>query len=291
MGYLAVAFAALCGAVKGYAGKKSSETLRSVPDALRFCALRTAGCALLGAVLWLLRGDFRPPCPPAAAAAVLSGVSMSVFLLSWTAAVRGGAYVRLDVCCQTGMVIPCVLAAPLLGERASAAQYIALAFLLYSVVLLSGRAAQPRETGGFGGALLLFAVWLSSGINSLTAKLYAASDTPDTLAYTCITFGVSAPLLGIAYGICRTRSRAHAQPKKQYALYLPLMTVCLFLYNYLTAFAAKLLPSLLLFPLQTGLGLLLSCLMSVCLFGERLTRRNALGALLALFSMAAVNGL
>ncbi len=149
MGYLAVVFAALCGAVKGYAGKKSSETLRSVPDALRFGALRTAGCALLGAVLWLLRGDFRPPCPPAAAAAVLSGVSMSVFLLSWMAAVRGGAYVRLDVCCQTGMVIPCVLAAPLLGERASAAQYIALAFLLYSVVLLSGRAARPLETGGF----------------------------------------------------------------------------------------------------------------------------------------------
>lgn len=42
MGYLAVVFAALCGAVKGYAGKKSSETLRSVPDALRFGALRTA---------------------------------------------------------------------------------------------------------------------------------------------------------------------------------------------------------------------------------------------------------
>ncbi len=288
MGYLFVLLSSICGAAKGYAGKKSSYALDSFSAMLFFSMLRTLICSLLGLVIWLVLGDFALPNTYAIIICVLSGLSMSGFLLSWVSAVKSGAYVRLDVCCQTGMIIPCVFAAPLLNENVGVFQFVALGFLTVAIILLgnekkSDGKMRPKDI------LMLFLVWLFSGINNLCVKLYAAAGGSDTVFYNLVTFAASAAALAIAFGLQKKNSPKITLPKSVYTIYLPIMAVCLFLNIFLTALSAQMLPAILLFPLQTALGLILSCLMAAFLFKESLTAKNILGIIIATVSLCMIN--
>ncbi len=287
MGYLFLVLATLCGSVKGYAGKKSSSALDTLPAMLYFGAWRTAFCALLGlAVLAFEGGAFVSK--DAVIISIISGISMSVFLLSWIAAVRGGAYVRLDVCCQTGMVIPCIFAAPLLKESVSPFQYMALGALVIAIILLGDRGKKIKEKAGIKYIALLLIVWLSSGTNSLTVKLYSNTGSGKTF-YNLVTFLTAAVAFSVAYLFLRGKGKSFSLPKKHYFFYLPIMAVCLYLNILLQTFAADHLSSMVMFPLQTILGLLISAFMAVVLFKEKVTVKNAVGMVISAASIIAIN--
>ena len=135
IGYILIVFATLCGNAKGYAGKQSSADLDTLSHKLYFGAVRTGACALLALLIWLFEGEFSYVGTEGTLISVVSGLSQGICMLAWIAAVRGSAYVRLDVFCQAGMVIPCIFAAPLLGESVSVWQYIALAVLVFAILL------------------------------------------------------------------------------------------------------------------------------------------------------------
>lgn len=280
IGYILLVLATLSGSAKGFAGKKSSGALETLPHKLYFGMVRTAMCAALGVVIRLIEGDFGEIGMRSVAVAVISGISMSVFLLSWIAAVRGGAYVRLDVCCQTGMVIPCIFAAPLLGERASPLQYAMLCVLVFAIILLSDRGVKGGKMR-IGDIFLLFAVWLSSGVNGLTVKLYANLGESSNTFYNLVTFAVAAVAFSVSYLIFRKRDEKVTLPKNHYTLYIPIMAVCLYLNIFLQTAAAKYLDAMIMFPLQTVLGLLISAFMAAVFFGEKPTAKNIVGMLLA----------
>lgn len=287
-GYLFLIFAVLCGAAKGYAGKKSSGALETLGAKLYFGAWRTSICALLGFGIWLAEGNFEFIGTNAVIISVVSGISMSVFLLSWIAAVRGGAYVRLDVCCQTGMVIPCIFAAPILGEIVSSWQYAALAALVFAIILLSDRGKKSTEKLRASDLLLLFAVWVSSGVNNLTVKLYASVSSGNNTPYNLITFAVSALAFIAAYLIFGRKEKVTLQ-KKHYVVYLPVMAVALYLNILFQTLAAGHLDSMVMFPLQTVLGLLISALMAALLFKEKPTVKNILGMVIAAGAIVVMN--
>lgn len=288
-GYILLILACLCGSAKGFAGKKSSGALSTVPHMLYFGSVRTLLCALLGAVIWLSAGDFGSIGKKAVIISVISGISMSVFLLTWIAAVRYGAYVRLDVCCQTGMVIPCVLAAGLLGESVSTAQYIALGFLVIAIVLLSDRGKSDVQKMTFKEVILLLLVWLSSGVNSLTVKLYAKAAEGSTTFYNLVTFAVAALAFAAFYLVLRKKDNKVTLPKSHYIFYLPVMAVCLYLNIFLQTAAAKTIDSMIMFPLQTVLGLFISALMAAVCFKEKTTVKNVIGMVIAAAAIVAMN--
>lgn len=288
MGYLFIVLATLCGTAKGYAGKKSSGALRTLSDKLYFGAWRTALCAAMGLVIWLLERDFSGIGKNAVTISVVSGFSMSVFLLSWIAAVRGGAYMRLDICCQTGMVIPCIFAAPVLGETVSPWKYAALAFLIVAIILLSDRGEKKTSKMSARDMLLLAAVWLSSGVNGLTVKLYANVGGSNTF-YNLVTFSVSAIAFAVSYFLLRRKNISVSLPRTHYAFYLPVMAVCLYLNIFLQTVAAKYLDSMIMFPLQTVLGLFLSAVMAAVCFKEKPTVKNVFGIVIAGASLIVMN--
>ncbi|MBE6680190.1 MAG: hypothetical protein E7598_06690 [Ruminococcaceae bacterium] len=288
MGYVFAILSSICGAAKGYAGKKSSYALENFPAMLFFSMLRTLVCALLGLAIWVIIGDFSLPSPKALAICILSGISMSGFLLSWISAVKGGAYVRLDVCCQMGMIIPCIFAAPLLGESVNFFQYTALAFLIVAVILLDNSKKADTKIK-IKDIAILFAVWLFSGTNSLCVKLYAFAGGTDSVFYNLTTFASSAAVLAISYVLQSKRGTKIALPKSIYTVYLPIMATCLFINIFLTTLSAQMLPAILLFPLQTALGLILSCIMAVFLFKEKLPAKNIIGIAIAIISLFIIN--
>ncbi len=285
-GYIFLLLAVLCGSTKGFAGKKSSGDLDTLPRMLRFGAVRTAMCALLSLIIWLMAGGVAVS-KSALAISVVSGISMSVFLLTWIAAVRGGAYVRLDVCCQTGMVIPCIFAAPLLGERVSAVQYICLGALVIAIVLLSDRGKKKAAKMKFRDIVLLVLVWLSSGVNCLTVKLYANACEGGTELYNLVTFAVAAIAFAVSYFAIPKENKV-TLPKIHYTLYLPIMAAALYLNIFFQAAAAKHLDAMIMFPLQTVLGLVASAVMAAVFFGEKPTVKNIVGMVLAAAAIVAM---
>ena len=287
-GYLFLVLATFCGTAKGYAGKKSSSALDSLPLKLYFGAFRTALCAVIGLVIWLAEGNYEFVGTEPLVISVLSGISMSIFLLSWIAAVRGKAYVLIDVCCQMGMVIPCIFAAPVLGENITVVQYIALAALVIAIILLSDKGKKDSQRIKIKDVALLAAVWISSGTNSLTVKLYASTGAPSNTFYNLVTFSVSAFAFAVAYMIFRGKQKC-TLPKKHYTAYLPVMAVCLYLNIFLQTLAAKHLDSMVMFPLQTVMGLLLSALMAALMFKEKPTAKNIVGMAISAASLVIMN--
>ena len=67
------------------------------------------------------------------------------------------------------------------------------------------------------------------------------------------------------------------------------MAVMLFLKSYFMTFAAIHLESVVLYPLSTGLGLVLSAAMSSIFFGEKLKARCVVGMVLAFASLIIIN--
>ena len=68
-----------------------------------------------------------------------------------------------------------------------------------------------------------------------------------------------------------------------------MMAICLYLNIFLQAVAAKHLDSMILFPLQTVLGLFFSYLMAVFLFKEKPTAKNTVGLFIATAAIIAIN--
>ncbi len=288
MGYILLLCAVLCGSIKGYSGKVTSVALVTLPHKLYFAAIRTAICAVISLLILLFTDGFPDVGTESVIVSVISGISMSVFLLSWIAAVCYGGYVRLDVCCQTGMVIPCIFAAPILGESVSTEQYIALGFLLFSIVLLSDRGKKEQSKLSVREGILLIVVWLSSGINSLTLKMYSNIGEGSSAFYNFVTFAVAAISFSAVYGAFRVKNGKVTLPKNHYTVYLPVMAICLYLNTFLQTVAARYLDAMIMFPLVTVLGLLFSAIMAAVFFKEKPNAKNIFGIVIACAAIIAM---
>ena len=288
IGYILIVFATLCGNAKGFAGKKSSEALTTLSRKLYFGAVRTGMCALLGLCIWLCEGAFCEVGADAILISVVSGLSQGICMLVWITAVRSSAYVKLDIFCQAGMVIPCIFAAPLLGETVSVWQYIALGVLVVAIILVSDKGKNKCGKMKLWDLFLLITVWVTSGLNSLTIKLYANVVEDGKSLFNLITFAVAAAFFFVYFLFSKKEGKMNL-PKKHYFLYMPIMVVALYLYTFLQVEAAKYLDAMIMFPLQTVLGLLVSALMAVLLFKEKLTAKNIVGMVLSAASIVAMN--
>ncbi len=205
------------------------------------------------------------------------------------AAVRSGAYVLLDMCCQAGMVIPCIFAASLLGETVSIWQIALLGALLFAIILLSDKGNKHRGKMKPLDVLLLLVVWVTSGTSSLTIKLYAIESGASNAFFNFVTFFTAAVSFGISYIAFRKKGTKISLPKKHYTLYMPIMVGALYFNIFLQTEASKTIDAMIMFPLQTVLGLAVSMLMAATLFAEKPTVKNIVGMIVAAGAIILMN--
>ena len=244
---------------------------------------------MLALLIWLFEGELFCAGIEGMLISVVSGLSQGICMLAWIAAVRGSAYVRLDVFCQAGMVIPCIFAAPLLGESVSVWQYIALAVLVFAILLVCDKGKKSKEKMSLADLALLIIVWVTSGVNSLTIKLYANAVDGGKSFFNLVTFAVAATAFFVSFLIFRKKGVSMSLPRKHYTLYMPIMVIALYLYTFLQVEAAKYLDTMIMFPLQTALGLFVSALMAVVLFKEKVTVKNIVGMALCAAAIIVMN--
>ncbi|MBR6564521.1 MAG: hypothetical protein IKK71_03690 [Clostridia bacterium] len=71
--------------------------------------------------------------------------------------------------------------------------------------------------------------------------------------------------------------------------YILVMAVCLFLNSYYKTLAAFCLPSVILYPLNQALALILSTVMSAVLFHEKITLKAVIGIFTAFVGLLLIN--
>ena len=118
MGYLFLGLANICGAAKGYCGKMVSNSVKKQSDAMLASFLRMLICGAVGLAVVAFDGgfgEFKVGLTELLISAI-SGLSTSLFVVSWLFAVRRGAYMLVDVFLTVGLVVPIAICSIFFGE-------------------------------------------------------------------------------------------------------------------------------------------------------------------------------
>lgn len=293
MGYLFLVISLLCGATKGYCGKRTSGFVNSYKDAMAANTLRMLLCIAIGLIMILASGS-------AAALKInstvfwitlLSGTASSAFVVLWLVSVKKGAYMMLDVFCMIGILIPLIGSAVWFDESICLNHVIGLLILIGAVFIMCSYNNSIKQKMTVSSFILLLLCGISNGLSDFSQKLFINLSNGGSIAvFNVYTYLVSAVILGVCYFIFAARSADKTPvPIRPVAVYVAIMSVCLFAYSYFKTLAAGYLSSVELYPLAQGGGLILSTVMSAVLFHEKLTAKCIVGILLSFAALIVIN--
>ena len=296
-GYIFLALALFAGCTKGYCGKKTSGFVEKSKDAVFISFIRMLLCILIGVILIIAANDTSYLVADAKMMPVyiLSGVSTSAFVVTWMLAVKKSAYMLIDVFLMLGVLIPLILANILFNEPVKPTQWLGIAILIVAVIIMCSYNSGLKGKMSFSSILLLILTGASNGIADFSQKLFVrTTDGVPSSVFNFYTYVFSAITLLICYIVFKkTESKVESEkqstiPKVMYA-YVAVMAVCLFANSYFKTVAAYTLDSAKLYPLNQGAALILASLMSVFLFGEKLTLKAVIGIALSFVALIIIN--
>lgn len=296
MGYLYMLVGLCFGLGKGFCGKKMSVYVRAPRDAMLANTCRMLLCIAIGFLLVCIGegGTALAVSKTALWVSALSGVSTAAFVVFWVLAVQRGAYMLTDVFCTAGLILPLVLGALFLQESVSLWQWLGFVVLVVAVLVMCSYSTKTVMRLTPIGVLLLTLSGIGSGMSSFSQKLFVKLlPEGSILVFNFYTYVFAAAVLLLCYLLLHTRKKAGAaQEKFQMRAALPfiaVMAVCLFANSFFITKAAQHLSTMHLYPLNTGLALVFSMLMSALFFGERINWKALLGVGLTFVALLVIN--
>ena len=166
MGYILLAISLLAGATKGYCGKKMGSFAQNTTSAVLLNLIRMAVCTVLGMLLILLCNDIGQLKwdPKLLALSALSGISISIFVITWIMAVRKSAYMLLDVFLMLGTLVPILLSYFAFRESILPNQWLGLLVLVVAVIIMCSYNNSIKTGLNMSSFALLAVCGLSNGI-------------------------------------------------------------------------------------------------------------------------------
>lgn len=300
MGYIFCILALFMGVIKGYCGKKTSGTISTFADTMLFNAVRMLICIPIGLLfvigytssLSALIIDEKT-----LLISMVAGVATSVFVVTWIAAVRTGAYMMVDVFLTLGVVVPVLACRVFFAEAVRLNQIVGILLLVVAAYIMctyNNAIGKAKLTPG--SLLLLTICGIANGITSFSQKWFRYESTADVSVYNFYTYVFSAVLLFLCWTVVHEKTapatkttRDRKAVIKKLALYVVVMSLCLFLHSFFSTMAAGYLTSSQLYPLMQGGALVLSMIMCALCFGEKITGRCVLGICVAFAALLCIN--
>lgn len=294
MGYLFSSFALFAGAIKGFCGKKLGNITNSLQSAVFFNTVRMLICICFGAVFILLSGEWRSLSFSAdlILISVLSGVSTSLFVVSWIIIIQKSAYMLVDVFLMLGTIVPMCFCRFIFSEMISARQWIGYFILVMASLIMCSYNNSIKMKLTFSGVALLIFCGISNGLADLSQKIFVKTcpEIPISV-FNLYTYAASATVLGAFFLFFRKGKKTDV-PTENAKKGLPLiiiMAVALFLNSYFKTQAAVYLDSAKLYPFNQGASLIVATLMSAVFFKEKITVKCVLGIILTFASLMIIN--
>ena len=294
MGYLFLAIALFAGATKGYCGKMTSGYVNEYKDAMLANTIRMVFCILIGFVITAIQsglGAFRVDMTTLLISA-LSGITSSIFVVSWLVSVKKGAYMMMDVFLMLGMAVPLIGSNIAFGESIRPMQWLGLGILMIAVLIMCSYNNSIKGKMTVSSVVLLIVCGISCGLTDFSQKLFVEhTDSISIATFNFYTYIFSAAVLLCFYLIFSSRDKGEGRPTDLRHIfgYILVMSACLFANSYFQTKAAGFLSSAELYPLSKGAGLILSSLMSAVLFKERLSLKAIIGIVLSFGALLIIN--
>ena len=296
MGYLFLAFANLAGTVKGYCGKKVSDTVKTTQDAMLANFLRMILCSVIGLGVVVLAGGFGGfrISGEGIFISFISGLSSAIFVISWLFAVHHGAYMLVDVFLTVGLIVPISLCSIFFGEKIEWNHVLGFSILILAVWVMCSYSSSVKSKMKIKSLLILLLCGISQGLSSFSQKWFVYSyDGASIPAFNFYTYVFAAIILLISF-VALNKIRKEKKDSENFltkpiATLITVMAIMLFLSSYLMTLAATKLDAVLLYPLSTGLSLVLSCAMCSVCFKEKLNTKCICGIILSFISIVFIN--
>lgn len=294
MGYLFLSFALICGAVKGFCGKKISGYAENIKSAVFLNLIRMLLCIVFGFVIIVFSADIA--CFSFDINIILisamSGIGTAFFVVSWLLAVSKSTYMMLDVFLMLGTLVPIVTGYLIYSEPVGMRQIIGFALLLMAVLTMCSYNNTVKEKLSLGSVFLLICCGLMNGIASASQKVYVNTfpETPISI-FNLYTYVFASIVLFLFFVF--TSGKEHIKfnddgSKKTY-VFICIMAVALSLHSYFSTMAASYLDSVRLYPLSQGASLIISTLMASILFKEKLTFKAIIGIVSSFIALLIIN--
>lgn len=294
MAYLYLSIALLAGATKGYCGKRTSGRITGWYGTMLTNFVRMLLCIVIGFGMVLVGGDLKGLLPDGKALLVyaISGISTSVFVVTWLVAVRTSAYVLMNVFLMLGVVVPMSLGSLCYGETIHWNQWVGLLVLLIATLILCSYNNGIKEKLTAKGFAVLLICGIANGITGFSQKMFQ-KEAIDAAAsvFNFYTYVISALSLALVLLFVRRPAGEQGKPLAVRGVlgYVVVMAVSLFLNSYFMTLAAAGIPSAQLYPLDRGVSIILSGLMSAVFFKEKLTGKAITGLVLAFIGLLIIN--
>ena len=194
----------------------------------------------------------------------------------------------MTLCHSSGMILPCIIGHFFWSEKLNAMSVLGIILAILSIVLLKGGNGADKKFN-FNGAIFGIIIFLTSAGVMITQKLMGIYFLEQSVsAYNFYSFMV--PFLIIC---CFVRPKQLVGGEKKNKL---IACVCAFgsaislcvISFVMTGLSGKV-PSVLLFPLFNGLGIMFVCIGSVFIFKEKLTVKKMIGLILGVIGLCLIN--
>lgn len=293
MGYLFLAVSLFAGATKGYCGKKMGDFATNIQSAVLLNFLRMFLCIFFGMLMVILYKDigYLTVNPKVFIISALSGISTSIFVVTWLISVRKSAYMMLDVFLMLGTLVPMTAGYFLFGENISLNQWIGFFILIIAVTIMCSYNSSIKTKITANSFLLLVICGFVNGLTDFSQKMFVNSlpDMPVSI-FNLYTYIFAAVTLGIVYVFVSSKDKPQFDKTSWIKyMYILIMSVALMVSSYFKTKAAAHLHSAQLYPLSQGVALMLSTLMASVFFKEKLTVKCIAGIFIAFIGLLVMN--
>ncbi len=194
----------------------------------------------------------------------------------------------MTLCHSSGMILPCILGHFFWGERLSSVSVVGILLAILSIVLLKGGNQESRTVDVMGISFGILIFLTSAGVmisQKLMGRYFAEQSVGGYNFYSFIV----AFLILVCFIRPKRLEEGEKKEKKLMLLCALGSAVSLSIISFVMTNLAKNVPSIVLFPLFNGLGILCVCLGSVWAFREKLTKKKTVGLVLGLVGLFLVN--
>lgn len=294
MGYLFLSLALICGATKGFCGKKISGYAENTKSAVLLNLIRMLLCVVFSFAVILFNSDisYLSFDINIIFISAISGIATAFFVVSWLLAVRQSAYMLLDVFLMLGTLVPIMTGYIVFSEPIGIRQIIGFALLLIAVFTMCSYNNTVKEKLSVVSVLLLIGCGLTNGITSASQKIFvnAFLETPISIfnLYTYV-FALIVLFLFFVFTSGKEQVKFNSEGSKRPYVFICIMAVALSLHSYFSTMSASLLDSMRLYPLNQGASLIISTLMASIFFKEKLTLKAVIGIASSFAALLIIN--
>jgi len=234
-------------------------------------------------ILWLLHGAVSVS-GITVVCGVYAGITWVVALVLMMYAIQRIGIAISSAVVRMAVLLPTILSIVIWFEIPSTLQICGIALAAISILLLSLKVVRHENKFHLPDVIMVLGVWVTSGAAQLASKLYAElCPAREKDGYLVILFIVA---FGVAWIWLRITGRTVEKKDLGYgvAVGVPNALSGLFLVS-----ALQVLPGILVYPATAAAGVLLTVILGIALWREKLGIKGALGIAAAIIALVLVN--